>query len=289
MAKKRPTNPISPLMSSAVSVSGASVCSKATSQGGSSKLAKQSAKEMKKKWVSRLARRIVLPRARENNVSRTIVKLVHQTGKSKQAKPCRRKSCGALPNPDLWGDYESKISKDGKVSSKPIGDVCGGCVLTYTSGGFEVIGELEEVLDRCSTDEDFNQRFIIADRRRRGNERVHHIQAQVGKKFSEGLDMAIPMVGLTPTEFAEWKGFSHEAVGRKLKDLPHPNHSSFKGTIVRDDGTLGDNGVKYRLWRRIEVSLEHLVLPRQEHIMEDQAWDLFDELVAPLKDEDPEV
>jgi hypothetical protein len=247
-------------------------------------------KEPLKKHASRVARRLVQPRPRDAPPVRTIIKVLHLSGKAKAAKPCRRKSCGAQPNPDFWGDYETKIDKGGKVSSKPIGDVCGGCVITYTKGGFEVSGELEEVLDKCGVDEDLNNSFILADRRRRGVDRVHHVQAQVTKKHSEGLDMAIPMVGLTPLEFSEWKGFSHEDVGRKLKDLPHPTHAnSFKGIIVPDDGTLGSKGIKYTYWRRIESSLTHFVLPKEEHHMEDQAWGIFDEITQPLKDEDLEV
>ena len=102
------------------------------------------------------------------------------------------------------------------------------------------------MLDKGGVDEDLNNRFILADRRRRGVDRVRHVQAQVAKKHSEGLDMAIPMVGLTPLEFIEWKGFSHEDVDRKFRDLPHPTHAdSFKGIIVPDDGTIGSRGITY--------------------------------------------
>jgi hypothetical protein len=38
----------------------------------------------------------------------------------------------------------------------------------------------------------------------------------------------------------------------------------------------------------VSASLEHVVLPRRDHVLEDQAWDMYDELVAPMKDEDPE-
>jgi hypothetical protein len=293
MKKGVPSRPRPPPPLASRSATASSSCRSVSAGSAAATSSAAKAAKIKKdpaKKGSRLGRRVVLHRGRDDPQVRTIVKVLHLNGKAKAAKPCRRKSCSAQPNPDSWGDYETKIEKNGKVVSKPIGDVCGGCVLTYSKGGFEISGELEEVLDKCGVDEDLNNSFILADRRRRGVDRVHHVQAQVTKRHSEGLDMAIPMVGLTPQEFFEWKGFSHEDVGRKLKDLPHPAHNnSFKGIIVPDDGTLGSKGVTYKYWRRVESSLEHFVLPKDEHVLEDQAWDVYDEITQPLKDEDSEV
>ena len=76
---------------------------------------------------------------------------------------------------------------------------------------------------------------------------------------------------------------------RSLKDLPHPDGSRFKGILVLDDGTLGDLGVRYRFFRRLSAWNSEVHQKLEDHIVQDSAEKIFDELTQPSKAEDSEV
>lgn len=204
-------------------------------------------------------------------------------------KPCRRKSCQQMPKEDDWGNYDSKFYSDGRVVKKAIGDVCGGCLDDYLAGGFEMDGTVEQVLDKCNTDADMNRRFILVGRRRRGLDRTTHIRSNVKKTKKTGLTAKVKLRGLTSKQFKSRFNKTTAQAKKKMRDLPHPNGSNYKGILVKDDGSLGSLGVRYSYKKEVEIVKDDLHLESKDHWMENQADQLMDDLTMPSRDEDKEV
>ena len=76
----------------------------------------------------------------------------------------------------------------------------------------------------------------------------------------------------------------------KLKHLPDPyGCTRYQGVLVRDDGTLGDLGVKYRIWRRAATRMDTSILSPEDHVLEDQGWDTYLEAIRFTNQEDRDI
>lgn len=206
-----------------------------------------------------------------------------------KAKCCRRATCKMPPNPDNWGEYDTKMTKDGRVTKTPVGEVCGNCVSTYLKGGFELSGTLAQVIDLCNQDGETNRKFTLADRRRLGQDSILHVQNEVSKLLDTGMSVKVKLRGLTPAQFLSRFEKTPQQAKRKIRSLPHPSGANYKGVMVIDDGTLGGRGFHYSYKKSIKVGKKEYHMPHTEHLLENQAQELFDDLLLPSKDEDPEV
>lgn len=211
-------------------------------------------------------------------------------GNDAKAINCRRQRCARTSDIFHWAAYDVTVNPDGTVIAKPSGDVCEDCMKTYLQCGFELIGTLDEVLEKCNANVDVDNGFILAERRRTGATPMTHVQSEVNKGLSTGVRALVRMKGLTPSEFEIRFGITHVIAKRKLQDLLHPvTGTGFKGILLMDDGSMTHLGITYEFWKEISVQKRDIHLPWEQHFMEEHAKNLFDDLTLPSKDEDPEV
>ena len=198
---------------------------------------------------------------------------------------CRR--CKSKAKEVPWGRYLEKSSGFGV--GVPLGDACARCWAAFRQGDYEVTTTWEMLADECLENSKNNEEFELSCGIQEGIIKKEWPSQSMRLVRQQTMNAKVCYRGLRPCEFANRFSCHPQQLGFKLQDLVHPDQTSFKGVLIRDDGSFGCVGVQYEFATSIAVCIDEVKLDEARRIRESQATELFGFFTAPSGEEDPNI
>ena len=171
----------------------------------------------------------------------------------------------------------------------PIDDACARCWAAFKQGDYEVTKTWDVLADECLENSHTDDEFELSCAIQQGNVKKEWPPQEMKLVRQHTMSAKVCYRGIRPCEFAKRFSRHPHELGFKLQDLVHPDQTSFKGVLIRDDGTFGCVGVQYEFGTSIAVCIGEVKLHEARRIRESQATELFGFFTAPSGDEDPNI